>query len=140
MAVYFISAFTCCTATASRGSRDTRRHESRVVLPLIFLVNWVVRAARRPCFCFCAVKATGLISSTTTVTGLLDSTHRQIVWCLAHQRDVDLALHELPARVVWLVKLPVVVELYDVGVILRRKLLNHIIYVLVLRGGGRSSG
>ena len=59
---------------------------------------------------------------------------------LTHQSDVDLTLHELPAGVVGLVKLPIVVELYHVSVALRRELFHHIIHVLVLRRRGRVSG
>lgn len=57
------------------------------------------------------------------------------ILCLTYQSYVDLPLHELPARVIRLVKLPVVVELYCVSVALRWKLFHHIIHILVLRGG-----
>lgn len=51
----------------------------------------------------------------------------------AHQYDVDLTLGALPARIVWLVELPVVVELDHVSVGFRWKLRHHIIHILVLQ-------
>lgn len=51
---------------------------------------------------------------------------------LPYQYDVDLTLGALPVRIVWLVKLPVVVELDDVRVGLCRILRHDVVHVLVL--------
>ena len=58
----------------------------------------------------------------------------------AHQNDVHLTLGELPARVVWLVELPVVVELDDVSVAFRWKFRHHVIHIFVLQKRQGSSG
>ncbi len=71
-------------------------------------------------------------------SNLTDS--RYNLCCLTHQRYVDLTLHILPARVVRLMKLPIVVELYYVGVALCRKFFRNVMHVLVLhKRGGRKA-